>query len=253
MTSDASASAPETKTRSRDEILAAAVAVLTEAARLTWSHTDDDGAITTHRADWAEFVTQVLAGVAANVGGIEPALAGRPGSWEADHVRNLLASTVGHDEEYLLEYRTEPLVVKLCVDQILCDLGAWKAYDDAQQELYRRYVAIGIPTATTPEADVVLTPATDEQERQCDELADLEERLEQQRERDWAAYGQALKANVEAAAASLPGLQVPVVVVTVDLDTWCVPDGDCWVADRLRAQAIRATPAPAGPAHATTS
>lgn len=33
--------------------------------------------------------------------GIESILAGRSGSWEAEHVRNLLTSTVGCDEEYL--------------------------------------------------------------------------------------------------------------------------------------------------------
>jgi hypothetical protein len=58
----------------------------------------------------------------------------RPGSWEADGVRQLLTSTVGYDEEYLPEHRTEPLVVDLYVDEILFDLGAWQAYDDANQE-----------------------------------------------------------------------------------------------------------------------
>jgi integrase len=42
---------------------------------------------------------------------------------------------------------------------------------------------------------------TPEQDRQAEAITDLEEALERQRERDWAAYGEALKAQVEAAAA----------------------------------------------------
>lgn len=84
----------ETEGRTYEQLLAAAVEVLTAAAR--------------RPGDWAEFVTLALAGAAANVGGVETALAGRPGSWEADGVRNLLYATVGHDEHDLQRHRTEP-------------------------------------------------------------------------------------------------------------------------------------------------
>lgn len=231
--------------KTRDEIMAATVAALTEAARLT----SRNGAGGTEQADWAEFVTQALAGAAANIGGIEKVLAGRPGSWEADYVRNLLSSTVGHDEEYLLEHRTEPVVVNLFVDEILADLGVWSAYDAAESELGRRYEALHIPTQTTPQS-VVLTPATEEQERHLDDLAELEQRLEQQRLTDWAAYGDALKAGVEAAAAGLSGLRVPV-VVNINLHTWPAHDlsDHAWgwedVAGQLRAAAIETAPLPA--------
>jgi hypothetical protein len=47
--------------------------------------------------DWAEFVTLALAGAAANIGGNEQILACRPGSWEAERVRQTLQSTVGVD------------------------------------------------------------------------------------------------------------------------------------------------------------
>lgn len=73
--------------------------------------------------DFAEFVVQALVAAAANVGGVGAVLAGRPGSREADAVRQLLVGTVGEDEEYLLEHRTEPVVVRLFVDEILNDLG----------------------------------------------------------------------------------------------------------------------------------
>ena len=220
--------------RARAEVLTDAVAALTEAARLT----SRDGEGHSESADWAEFVSHALAGAAANIGGVDLVLAGRPGSWEADYVRNLLHSTVGYEEEVLLEHRTEPLVVPLYVDLILADLGVWKVYEDAYAELNRRYHGIGPTPPAVP---------TEDQERRLDELADLEERLEQQRLREWAAYGDALKAHIEAAAAGLTGLSVPV-VVTVDLHTW--PASDTWWGEpelpcRLRAQAIEATLAPA--------
>jgi hypothetical protein len=178
------------------QVLADAIAVMTEAARLTWTRTDGDGQTVTVRGDWAEFVTLALAGAAANVGGIEDALVGRPGSWEADHVRNLLTSTVGEEEQQLLGHRTEPVVVDVFVDDIMVDLGTWQAYDDAQQELTRRYA--DCTSATTAESSNMPTP-TFEREQRLDELAELEERLDNQRLRDWTEYGQELKTQPPAA------------------------------------------------------
>lgn len=43
--------------------------------------------------DWAEFVTLAVAGAVANVGSVEKALQGRPGSWEADSERS---DRIGH-------------------------------------------------------------------------------------------------------------------------------------------------------------
>lgn len=253
--------------RRREDVMADAIRVLTEAARLTRPVLQrDETAMQApsqslwvdsgprEHADWAEFISHALAGAAANMGGIEAILAGRPGSWESDSVRNLLVSTVGHDEQYLLEHRTEPVVVELNIDELLVDLGAWNAYDDANRELARRYNAIGISTATgipgdpmTEDALARLEPASEEQERQADEIAELEERLEQQRLQDWAAYGQALQAAVEAEAARLTGLTVPV-VVRVDLDTFRRSDDrdvvTCGLAERLRDAAIQVTPLP---------
>jgi hypothetical protein len=40
--------------------------------------------VSTEPADFAEFLTLAVASTAANVGGVEELLAGRPGSWEAD-------------------------------------------------------------------------------------------------------------------------------------------------------------------------
>ena len=228
------------------DLLLQAVNVLTDAARMSWTGTGPDGQPVTDRADWAEFVSLALAGAAANIGGIEAILAGRPGSWEADYVRNLLTSTVGGDGEYLLEHRTEPVAVTLFVDEILFDQGVWQSYEDARQELVRRYEAIGLPTVGYAETLARLDRMTPEQDRQAEAIADLEEDLERQRERDWAAYGEALKAHVEAATAQASGLTV-LVVVSVDLETFrAVQDEtDDWgIAEQWSTAAINATPLP---------
>ncbi len=247
--------------RPYDEVLADAVRVLTEAGRLTRPVLEQDAAASEaadrpvwvksdrrETGDWAEFVTLALAGAAANLGGIETALAGRPGSWEADGVRNLLTSTVGHDEQQLLEHRTEPVVVEAFVGELMVDLGVWKAYDDAQAELVRRYDAIGIPTATTAEAAHDLEPATEEQERQAETVGELEDRLEQQRAADWTGYGQALSGNLQNAFLLRPGLRVPV-IVRVDVENWPTDEAaqgrPCsGIAQELLSEAMEATPLP---------
>jgi hypothetical protein len=66
--------------------------------------------------------TRALAGAAANVGSTAKILSGRPGSWEAARVREVLESTVGADDEHLLQHRTTPVTVDLWVDNILLDV-----------------------------------------------------------------------------------------------------------------------------------
>jgi hypothetical protein len=227
--------------RSVEQVLAEAIAVMTEAARLTWTRIDRDGRTVTVKGDWAEFVSLALAGAAANVGGIDDALAGRPGSWEADHVRSLVTSTVGEDEQQLLGHRTEPVIVDVFVDEIMAELGMWKAYDDAQQELTGRYT--DCTSATPVEASKMPMP-TVEQEQRLDELAELEERLENQRLRDWSEYGQELKTQIEAAAGRRPLLRVPV-VVHIDVETFRADAGRYGaLQDQLLREAIGNTPLP---------
>ncbi|MBC8091381.1 MAG: hypothetical protein H7Y15_05460 [Pseudonocardia sp.] len=222
--------------RPYDEVLADAVRVLTEAVRLRWERTEADGSTTSCRHDWAEFITLALAGAAANADGIEPALAGRPGSWEADGIRTLLTSTVGHDEEHLLEHRTEPIVVHVYVEEILGDRGVWQLYAAARRDLALRYAEL--VDRESYGADV---------NQQIEEVDDLEARLEQQREQDWTAYGQALTAAIQTAAATrYPGLTVPV-VVEVDLSTYRDDRGallDLAVAETLLAVAVQVTTLP---------
>jgi len=229
--------------RPYEQVLSDAVRVMTEAARLPWSRAGGGGGSVEVHTDWAEFVTLALAGAAANAGGIEDVLAGRPGSWEADQVRQLLICTVGHDEQQLLEHRTEPVVVEVFVDEIMVDLGMWKAYDNAQQELTRRYADLARATmadqAHGPRALAVA------QEQQLDETADLEERLEAQRLRDWTEYGQALKTGIEAAARRRPGLRVPV-IVKLDVETFRADgcDRSSGLESQLLQEAILSRPLP---------
>jgi hypothetical protein len=209
-----------TEQRPYDQVLADAVRVLTEAARRTISWTDGDGREHHGRADFAEFVTHAVAGAAANLGGIEEVLAGRPGSWEADYVRQMLHSMVGYDEDYLLEHRTEPLTITVAVDNLLNDLGVWQLYDEAESELQRREEAIGYPTVTgvpgTPEFAAALAHVpnpTAEQEQAQEEIDRLRGQLDARRQRDWAAYGQAFQANALRVAGELfPNLPVEVEV-----------------------------------------
>ena len=134
--------------RSYDEVLTDAIAALTEGARLRREVLTRDVATGKWEAtgnvepsDWAEFVTLAVAGAAANVGSTEQALAGRPGSWEADSVRAMLASTVGPDDEHLLEHRSEPIHVNIAVEQTLSDLGISDLYDESEEILDAEQVA----------------------------------------------------------------------------------------------------------------
>ncbi|MDQ3383544.1 MAG: hypothetical protein M3519_07160 [Actinomycetota bacterium] len=239
-----------------DQLLSDAIRALTAAARLTWTERWPDGSTQSRACDWAEFVTLALTGAAANIGGIETALAGRPGSWEADAVRGLLAATVGHDEQQLLEHRTDPIVVSINVDDMMVDLGAWQAYDAACDALQRRYDDLGLPEVRRTSGSALdvlatLATATPEQEHGCEQIAELEDRLEQQRRQDWVAFGAALAAHIQAEVRQIEGLRVPVHVnVAVDpvpatspTGTWGSGAGEC-LPERLLNAAAQATPLP---------
>jgi hypothetical protein len=262
--------AARTSDRGWDEVLAVAVRVLTEAARLrrpVLRQAEGGGwepdPLRTERADWAEIVTLAVAGAAANVGSIDRALEGRPGSWEADAVRSLLESTVGHDSAHLLEHRTEPIRVTLRPAEILSDLGYAALYDESRQILQseqdrhlwryrlgedRTWTPLdpGAPAwgdafdddADPPEPDdtlwrpgtVTTVPRSAYDEAAYDVLADREAAIDDlQYEDDPRAYGEALKAAVPGEAARLyPGVPVE---VTIDTDerTWR-DDSLCWGA-----------------------
>ncbi len=134
--------AAPTAHRTWDELLAATITALTEAARLQLPARDPDGReestldeTRTEPIDWAEFVTLALTGAVANLGGVSRALRGRPGSWEEECLRGLLQGAVGDDPVTLLGHRTEPLLVVLRPAEILADLGYDAVYDESQRLL----------------------------------------------------------------------------------------------------------------------
>lgn len=271
--------------RGQAEVLADAVRVLTEAARLRrpvlqpgpgggW----EPHLTQTEPTDWAEFITLAVAGAAANIGSIDKALEGRPGSWEADAVRTMLESTVGEDPADLVRHRTEPIRVVLRPSEILADLGYAALYDESRQILqteedrhvwqYRlgedrswsplapgapayadAFGATGSPAldlAGTGRPGTVMTvPRSAEDEAACDELADQEAALDDlQYEDDPRAYGEALMAAVLAEAGrAYPGITVEVTVDTGE-PAWR-DDSPYWAPeDQLIAAAVDQTPLP---------
>lgn len=238
--------------RAYADVLADAVAVLTEATRLTTQRArrtsnggwEPDPDAPPDRIDWAAFVTEALAGATANAGGIDNVLAGRPGSWEAARIRDTLVSTVGADESDLMRHRTEPVEIVLNPKQILYDLGDgdldyMAGYDAAEQELLRREEEISPSVPITPrdldwvndpaqvaQFEAALraeaedpTPLTPEEKAIDAALATVEAlraSLDAQKQSELAAYGDALAAAVSDHLATL-NLPVPV-SVTVDLN-----------------------------------
>ncbi|MHA3700718.1 hypothetical protein ACXR2U_00920 [Jatrophihabitans sp. YIM 134969] len=196
--------APDTTQPSPRQLLADAVQALTAAARLD------------HGPDFAEFVTLAVASAVANIGDIETALARRPGSWEAAHVRDMLVSTVGDDLSVLFHHRTEPLHFVVRPEQLLFDEGYWRLHDEDEATLERRYDALALPSMTHhPDGTLTgdPTPWTPEQEAAAATLDELTVQLHKLQDDDIAAYGGSYAAAVRAAVVQLlPGLSVPVEV-----------------------------------------
>jgi len=68
---------------------------------------DAHGAILAAARDQQDFggwLAAVLACVSADLGSTYALMAGRPGSWEADLIRQLVKGTVGWDDDYLADY-----------------------------------------------------------------------------------------------------------------------------------------------------
>jgi Helix-turn-helix len=57
--------------------------------------------------DFAGWLADVLAKVAGQLGSSDALTEGRPGSWEASLVDQLVKGTVGHDDKYLPKPRTK--------------------------------------------------------------------------------------------------------------------------------------------------
>lgn len=148
--------------------------------------------------DGGEFITHLLATVAANLGSSSAVTMSRPGSWEADGVKNLLASTVGWDDEFLMTFRTDP--VELVVDVLyeVDDFEMWETFEASIQHIGQAMFgdrwSIGRGNLTIAELERI--DAVDEL------LSDLEER---DREDYKARFTDTVHAEFERRRAADPG------------------------------------------------
>jgi hypothetical protein len=71
--------------------------------------------------DFSDWLARVLAAVAAMNGSTYALISGRPGSWEADHVINLVRGTVGHDDEHLPDYLPEGFAPPITGEALYAD------------------------------------------------------------------------------------------------------------------------------------
>ena len=102
-----------TADRSDTDLYTETVAALTRAARQR--HADGSP------YDFSDFLAHALAATAANVGGPDQLVAGRPGSWESGYVDGLVRGTIGDQPEDWTWYRTQPIVVRLNVAELIED------------------------------------------------------------------------------------------------------------------------------------
>ncbi|MFI5837744.1 hypothetical protein ACIA5A_29110 [Micromonospora sp. NPDC051300] len=110
-----------------DALAGQEIEALTALARHTRVRGAGTAAEATEPVDFADLAAHALTSVAANVGGVETLLAGRPGSWEADLVRRLIEGTAPEDQ--ILGWRTEPYRIHLNVDDVFADFGISQLYD----------------------------------------------------------------------------------------------------------------------------
>lgn len=151
--------------------------------------------------DFAEFVAEVLAATAANLGGPEQLLAGRPGSWEASLVRSLVVGTMGEEPADLLRRRTEPLVVTLNVAEMLEGLDLHPGLltvAEAMNACEEQHLDDGQESINIDE-----------------EIAAIEARYVG----EFASYAERFASAVQAAAADFEEVAVPV-MVDVDAAPW---------------------------------
>lgn len=89
--------------------------------------------------DVAEFAALALASAAANVGGIDRLLAGRPGSWEAELVAGLVNGTILDEPDELARRRTATVVVSINVAEIVEDRLNLLGLNDAIARIDNHY------------------------------------------------------------------------------------------------------------------
>ena len=129
-------------------------------------------------------------------------------------MREVLESTVGVEDDSLLEHRTEPVQVQLHVENILRDIGdeSLDQYETADNELHDQREA-AYQAALDNNAD---DAAADRILEDSDALAD---RLLAQQRQEWTSYADALTAAITDRLHDL-SLSVPIhVEITADYDS----------------------------------
>lgn len=177
--------------------------------------------------DFADALADIVTTVAANVGSLEQLLAGRPGSWEADHVARLVDGTAPEDE--LPSRRTDPVEVLLNIDDYWLASGLDDVYTDDRDEIDRD---------RTGHAD-----GSSEDEALDDEVVAIDDLEEQDR----AAYIAAWTDQAHIAAAEL-GVTTPVTITVVTWETKEKrPLGRLGVEEAIERRAAERTPHPTNP------
>lgn len=90
-----------------DDVLSAADTTEADAIAPSIDRAAVDALIAGVRAerDFGGWLGRILAAAAAELGSTAALTVGRPGAWEAEHVRGLVNGTAGWDDEYLADYR----------------------------------------------------------------------------------------------------------------------------------------------------
>lgn len=107
--------------------------LLTAIARRTYTGANNDA----RRHDFGEVVAISVTAAAANLGSVDALLAGRPGSWEADYVRQIVGSSAPDDQLHL--YRTEPVRLILDPKSVFEDLGLQDLFEEEDNLLSQGY------------------------------------------------------------------------------------------------------------------
>jgi len=177
-------------------------------------------------ADFADFLASALGAVAANVGSTERITAGRPGSWEADLLVQLVNGTVGWDltSEDLAQWRTIPILVRLNVAQLVSESrmdapaeqrpAMLPELDDALRTIYRAEADENAANpAPSEEAGAAAREAYDAAaDERAERYGAAEDDLRRRYTTAFEAYGERFTEAVRAAAEQIHGLTVPVEV-----------------------------------------
>ena len=160
--------------------------------------------------DFADFLVSALTAVAGNVGSVQRITAGRPLSWESELVNALVQGAVGNrvTAEELCVYRTEPVVVRLNVPELL-SYARFEATDE--EEL------VAMPLDLDEAIDALLDPWSSGYEPTDEQLgmrAVAEAELRRRYGEAFKSYARRFRTAVIEAAKAINGLSQPVRIKT---------------------------------------